>query len=206
MGRGGPWTHSSYLKTIDTRLLDKKVPGSDEERVLRGELRELRKLLDDRVILALWRTIELRRRGVVCSILAIFLLLVLMVLLASGICFLAGCEDCTNVCKDGTSRAYSPFAMAIAGALGATLSTLMATRVDGKQVSPLLSNVWTVRPVIGAITGVFLFFVTNPMGIAIPYPGMYAISIAFGFTERAFVSALNQTAGQTGGAIDKLFA
>lgn len=84
--------------------------------------------------------------------------------------------------------------MVISGYIGGLLSALSAIRSEGANGGPPLATVQLARPVIGGIAGLFIYFVES-FFVEVKYPILYAVAIAFGFTERAFVGSLSRLAG-----------
>lgn len=164
--------------------------GVGDDRALRYEILEFRKSLDDLLVFDIWRTVVLRRYSVVFSLsaLACIALLVVLVLEPESGCAL---DDC----------GHGPVGMIVAGFLGGLLSGAATMRLGETGAQPPLAKVEVVRPVIGAIASLFLFFIAEAQAINVPFPGLYALAIAFGFTERAFYRTLHRIAGGVEGRL-----
>ena len=171
--------------------IDKWTKEKNEDNLqLRYQIKELRKSLDDHVILQVWTGMRLRRHSVFFVVAASILTAILIV----GICWpLVFCSaDCAN--KD---RPPSALLMSVAGLLGAMVSTLTDGKPPGVTQHPPLVNVSMVRPLIGAIAGLFIYFVHPLIRIDFNYFVLLAVAIAFGFSERAFYKFLKKLAGDT---------
>ena len=83
----------------------------------------------------------------------------------------------------------------VAGAIGSTLSAIAAPSPGGGEDRGYpLAQFYLVRPVIGAIAGLFLFLAfKNASSIAdVKFPYLYAAAIALGFAEQRFILALGE--------------
>lgn len=87
--------------------------------------------------------------------------------------------------------------------LGGTLSTLLALR-DGDGKGPPLARTHWPRPLIAAAAGLVLWLLQKADAINITPIASYALAIAFGFSERLFVSALQKLGGEAEAQIAKV--
>ncbi len=166
-----------------------------DDRALRHEMVEFRKSLDDRLVLDLWRTVSIRRYGIIFSLSAFACIALLIVLFA--------CSECSNSSNEHWQR---PIAMVVAGFLGGLLSGIATMRYGEQGVRPPLASVEVVRPVIGGIAGLFLFLIAEAQVLNIADPGLFALAIAFGFTELAFYRTLYRIASNVEDRLGKSFA
>ena len=178
----GRWREKSFHTAMAGR-----IEKNDEENdpSLRGELREIREFLDDRIVLEIWSSIKLRRYSVVFLFAAIGLgaMLISFVGFSELSCAYMDCI-----------QSHSPIAMTLAGSLGGFLSGLLAARSTDAVRTPVLANLTMVRPVIGGIAGLFLYFIAAVGVVEVAHPALYGAAIAFGFTERPFFKALQNVA------------
>ena len=188
----GRWGDKKFREEVGKKLAEKAPERVEESDKLREELQEMRKFLDDRIILELWSGLRLRRYGTLFIILAVLLSGFLIAL----VCYPEfGClfYDCVAAGK-GVKK-HSIIGMVVAGALGALVSALANAAGSGDESAPPLADVSLVRPVIGAISGLFLYLLSEMGVFKIEYPALYATAIAFGFTERAFYNTLRNLSG-----------
>lgn len=150
----------------------------------RAELQAFSDFLDDRLISEIWWSISIRRFSTFFALIGIVAIVLLIWLIHP----LYGATKCA--CADS----YTPWAMAVSGLIGGLLSAISAVRSKQLAASPPLASVHYVRPVIGAMAGLLVFFMT-PF-VDVEYPALYAVAIALGFTERTFFGALNNLAGR----------
>ena len=182
-----PWDESQR-REIEEQL--KSSTGDDaSDHGVRSRIREIRKYLDDRDVLLLWRSMQIRRYRWLFAMLAVLF----GALLATAIC-VSGCWFGHCIADD---KGYRLFGMVVAGSLGASLSALASVgRLDRKGV-PVLSGLQLVRPVIGAASGLFLYLVWQT-GVINGHDTLpYLFAIAFGFSERPFFRVLQNLAEKT---------
>lgn len=184
------------LKAAENGLNDPEKRKQDDMK-WRSNLKEVCAFLDNQIILQLWKSIKLRRQS------RIFVIIVIPLsgLLVAHVCFGLWLVDCAEWVADcakfaATGRLHSPIFMVIAGTLGAFVSMLSSSSNDSNRGAPL-AYVSFVRPILGGISGLFLYLTTGVGIIKVDFPALYAAAIAFGFSERAFSAALNRLSGET---------
>ena len=194
----GKYGNKDFIEDIRTRLAKGAplVEGADQG--LRSDMVEVKRYLDDKVALEFWVAFRLRRYSVMFLVLAI----VLVAYLAADICILR--LDCLSREWLECSDPYSIAAMIAAGSLGALISALSSGLRTESLGNPPLVQAFLVRPVIGGIAGMFVYLVAQTGAIDVPYPGMYLVAIAFGFSERAFYGVLGRVAGSTESRVAQL--
>ena len=195
---GGQYKNKKFVENITTRLAKGAPLFEGGDSGLRSELIEVRRYLDDKVALELWIAFRLRRYSVMFLILAV----VLVAYLVADICILR--LECLTQKWSECSDPYSVVAMIMAGSLGALISALSSGLRRESLGNPPLVHAFLVRPVIGGVAGVFVYLVAQTGTIDIPYPGMYLVAIAFGFSERAFYGVLGRVAGSTESRVARL--
>ena len=183
-------------------------PGKPDE-ALRLEMCAFRKVLDDRLIIDLWRTISLRRYSTFFCTAALATVGVLVAWVACEAASVSLSQSLRNVCcfdnvePDST---HSVVATTLAGFPGGLLSSVLKMRWENEEKHPPLASVEIVRPVIGGIAGLFVYFVVGTGVVAVQYPALYAVALAFGFTERAFFKALRRLAANAESEVGKTFS
>ena len=195
---GGQYKNKKFVKNITTQLAKGAPLFEGGDSGLRSELIEVRRYLDDKVVLELWVAFRLRRYSVMFLILAV----VLVAYLVADICILR--LECLTQKWSECSDPYSIVAMIVAGSLGALISALSSGLRRKSLGNPPLVQAFLVRPVIGGVAGIFVYLVAQTGTIDIPYPGMYLVAIAFGFSERAFYGVLGRLAGSTESRVARL--
>ena len=195
---GEQYKNKEFIEDITTRLAKGAPLFEGANCALRSELIEVRRYLDDKVALELWVAFRLRRYSVMFLILAV----VLVAYLVADICILR--LECLTQKWSECSDPYSIVAMIVAGSLGALISALSSGLRRESLGNPPLVQAFLVRPVIGGVAGVFVYLVAQTGTIDIPYPGMYLVAIAFGFSERAFYGVLGRVAGSTESRVARL--
>lgn len=182
---GARWR--KLVEEVERYLAGRQGPNQDEMK-LRSNLKEVCAFLDEQVILQLWTSIKLRRHSTLFVLVAIVLMGLLIAHLYD--------PSIGQIADDCGKLQHSPILMVAAGTLGALVSMLVRDPADPKRGAPL-ADVSIVRPVIGGISGLFLFMAPQTELIQIKYPTFYAVAIAFGFTERVFFGAIRKLAGDT---------
>ncbi len=172
---------SSISEKMGEQRVEQRKEKSEIDSRLRYELKELRKHLDDQVILQIWAGMKLRRHCIF-FVIAASLVIALMIFLY---CIIEGTQ-------------HNVVLVSGAGLLGALLSTLTHGKPLGITRAPPLVSVSMVRPAIGAIAGLFVFFAEPLLAPnVVKYPTLYAVAFVFGFSERAFYRFLKNMAGET---------
>ena len=187
----GQYGKKKFIESVSTSLNVDPPPSEDAEREVRTSLIEVRKFLDDKVALELWIAFRLRRYSVMFLALA----LPLVAYLVADICILR--LECLSKKWLECSDPYSVVAMIVAGSLGALVSALSSGLRKERSGNPPLVQAFFARPVIGGIAGLVVYFLAQAGVINAPYPAVYVVAIAFGFSERAFYSVLGRVAGST---------
>lgn len=182
-----PWD-DSQRKEIEDQL--RSSAGDDaSNRGVRSRIREIRKYLDDRDVLRLWRSMQIRRYRWLFAMLAVLFGALLAMAICVSSCWFGHCI--------ADNQGYGLFGMVMAGSLGASLSALANVgRLDQEGV-PVLSGLQLVRPVIGAASGLFLYLVWQTQIIEVTGAAPYLFAIAFGFSERALFGVLQSMAEKT---------
>ena len=188
------WQSNKFATWVDGKLKDRTHAEDDE---LRIKLKEARKCLDDRLVAQLWTGISLRRYGVF-FITSSFLLSASLIGLISYE-FFCGCR--IPWCGITTLTLIGVF---ISGTLGALLSTLISRSQNDQSSTPPFANLLFVRPIIGGIAGLFLFFLAAGGYLDVKPPVLYAVAIAFGFSERALYNALARLTGNVDKNISRM--
>lgn len=181
----GTWD-DEHLKGINAEV-EAALKDDTQSARARAELRTLRKFLDDRTDSALWQTHAFNEGLVVAIVLLVVLLGALSALLYDH--------------NGQTSVALLP--TICASMLGGTLSTLLALRDRELQGPPLARTYW-LRPVIAAAAGLIFWLIQRVDTINVVPIASYVLAIAFGFSERLFVSALQKISGQAEEQIAKV--
>ena len=194
----GQYGKKKFIDSVSACLNADPPPSEDAEREVRANLIEVRKFLDDKVALELWIAFRLRRY----SVMFLSLGTVLVAYLVADICILR--LECLSQKWSDCSDPYSVVAMVAAGSLGALISALSSGLRGERPGNPPLVHAFLIRPVIGGIAGLFLYLVAQTEVLSIPYPAMYVVAIAFGFSERAFYRVLGRVAESTEGRVAKL--
>ena len=146
----GRWGDKKFREEVGKKLAEKAPERVEESDKLREELQEMRKFLDDRIILELWSGLRLRRYGTLFIILAVLLSGFLIAL----VCYPEfGClfYDCVAAGK-GVKK-HSIIGMVVAGALGALVSALANAAGSGDESAPPLADVSLVRDDLMLIAG-----------------------------------------------------
>ena len=202
--KDGRYGSKKFIRDIATRLATGAPSSNGEEEESKGEdvglrsdMIEVKRYLDDKVALELWIAFRLRRYSVMFLVLA----LVLVAYLVADICILR--PECLSQEWLECSDNYSVIAMVVAGSLGALVSALSSGLRGERPGNPPLAHTFLIRPVIGGIAGLFLYLVAQTEVLSVPYPAMYVVAIAFGFSERAFYSVLGSVARSTEGRVAK---
>lgn len=194
----GKFADESLIRSISDRLARGRPLFGEAALDLRSDMAEIRKHVDERAVLEHWNALALRRKSIAFLVMSIVLggLLVAHICHFQTVCPSAGGAPC--------AEPHSVYAMILAGGLGALLSGLSTGwRPDLPRLPPL-AQVSVVRPVIGGIAGLFVYFIADAGFIDIRYPALYAVAIAFGFSERAFFGLLGRIAGETEARIGRL--
>ena len=195
---GSQYKNKEFVEDITTRLAKGAPLFEGADSGLRSEMVEVRRYLDDKVALELWIAFRLRRYSVMFLLLAI----VLVAYLVADICILR--LECLTTKWSECADSYSIVAMIVAGSLGALISALSSGLRRKSLGKPPLVQAFFVRPVIGGVAGLFVYLVAQTGTIDIPYPGMYLVAIAFGFSERALYRVLGSLAGSTESRVARL--
>jgi hypothetical protein len=161
-----------------------------DEMIARHLIKQVKFLIDDKVVAEYLAAIVLQRKTYLLCIIAVMLLVGSFIAYAVENSCASSLRSIVNC---ATTDGHRLFSTVLAGALGAALSTLISP-FTGTSSVPLV-RVALVRPVVGAIAGLLLFFVAGHAHVAkFQYPLLYATAILLGFSERAFTKALGTTA------------
>jgi len=167
-------THYKNMKQISE---DKDEPKIEN---LRGKIKTARKFLDDRSDTVLWQSIVTNWTLFFLSVALLILLFVTYELLTSS---------------DGKEVLFS--LMIVFGSIGGALSSLVGVLDRSDYEGPPLVGfaVNMCRPIIGAIAGMSCFLVFKSGFVSdISVHGEYIIALAFGFSERNFITKLQDIA------------
>ena len=176
---------------------DSRREAESRIREMRSRIREIRKYLDDRELIRIWRSLQVRRFIWIFALLAsLFGTLLTVFVCVPEIDCLAG--QCTL-----ESKHHSVFGVIAAGFLGASLSALADLRRPVRDGVPLLFDWQLVRPVVGGATGLFLYLVSEAGIIVLDYPVLYLAAMGFAFSERALFRALRGMADRMEGDIGR---
>ena len=182
-----PW--KKKWRDAITNQLTSSAGSAESERQIRSRIREIRKYLDDRVVLQLWRSIVVRRFGLLFALLAVAFGVLLAIAICAPGCLLGHCLP--------DNKSYTLFGVIVAGTLGSTLSALANIGHPGHQDGvPLLYVLQLVRPVVGAASGLFFYLVLQTKIIAMDGIEVYIFAIAFGFSELALFRVLQNLTGK----------
>ena len=195
---GSQYRNKEFVEDITTRLAKGAPLFEGADSGLRSELVEVRRYLDDKVALEFWIAFRLRRYSVMFLLLA----MVLVAYLVADISILR--LECLTTEWSECADSYSTVAMIVAGSLGALISALSSGLRRKSLGKPPLVQAFFVRPVIGGVAGLFVYLVAQTGTIDIPYPGMYLVAVAFGFSERALYRVLGSVAGSTESRVARL--
>lgn len=194
----GQYGSKEFVESINTRLAKGAPLIEDAAQGLRSDMVEVRHFLDDKYVVELWIAFRLRRYSVTFAMLAVALVIYLAV---DIIVLRLGCLSQEWLkCSDS----YSIPAMIAAGSLGALVSALSSGLKRKGSGNPPLVQTFFVRPIIGGVAGLVVYFVAQTDAVQVMYPGLYVVAIAFGFSERAFYNVLDRLAGNTEGRLAKL--
>jgi hypothetical protein len=149
------------------------------EGIVREKMKEIKSFVDEKVVAELWSGIVLQRQTYILAGIVLFSLA------ATVFAILSEAAAMNTPPRVVTTT--------IAGLLGGALSTV--SKPLTRDASLPLVRIALVRPLIGAVAGLFLFLISGHTELAkLAYPYTYAIAIAFGFSERAFSDALGSSA------------
>jgi hypothetical protein len=155
-------------------------------------MRAIRKFIDDGLVLELSAAYSLKRSAEA--------LVVYLSLLVVGIMvFLHQSRPCSTDPLVACWSSPNALGLALFGALGGTISAIVRPTPgkDGKGLN-LLSRFSFIRVLLGGVSGLFLFllFSSGVVHLPLPYLGICALAMAFGFSEQALIGALSAMANQ----------
>lgn len=170
--------HSSSSGTETTDLHD--------EMTVRHLIRQVKFLIDDKVVAEYLNAMVLQRKTYFLGIIAVILLI-------SSFSAFAIENNCALSLREivrcpKNVDGHTLFSTVSMGALGAALSTIISPSTS----SVPLVRVALVRPVVGAIAGLLLFIAGYAHVAKFQYPLLYATAFLVGFSERAFTKALGK--------------
>jgi hypothetical protein len=180
----------TYLKKISSgKTAQGDLSGLAEEKVVRETIRQIKFSLDDNVVAKLWNGMVLQRQIYILGAIALMSLVATVLVILGETCRLPCLSGCS--CEVATPQRHGVPAAVLAGLLGGALSTI----AQPMPSSLPLVRVALIRPLIGAIAGLFLFLVSGHAEVLkFGYPYLYAAAIAIGFSERAFAALMGVTA------------
>jgi uncharacterized membrane protein YeaQ/YmgE (transglycosylase-associated protein family) len=162
-----------------------------DEMIARNLIKQVKFLTDDKVIAEYLAAMVLQRKTYLLCTIAVMLLVGSFIAYAVENSCASSLRNIVNCAT--TSDRHTLLSTVLAGALGAALSTIISPFTGASSV-PLV-RVALVRPVVGAIAGLLLFFAAGHAQVAkFQYPLLYATAILVGFSERAFTKALGTKA------------
>jgi hypothetical protein len=183
----------AYLKKVsDGKRAEVQPKGVElEEKVVRETIKQIKFSLDDKVVAELWSGMVLQRQLYILGLIALGSLLAMVLVVLYETCRLPSCLGC----DPAASGKHGVHATVLAGLLGGALSTISQPMAQATSL-PLV-KVALIRPLIGAIAGLFLFLVSGQSDILkFSYPFLYAAAIAIGFSERAFAALMGAAADE----------
>jgi len=180
------YKRSKAIDEIDgfmKRLSDaKELAGASKigakDKIVREKMKEIKSFLDEKVMGELWSSTVLQRQTYILG----------------GLIFCSLSATLLAIWYD-THHSTTPgiFQTTVAGLLGGAISTV--SQPSARDSSLPLVRFALIRPLIGAVSGLFLFLISGHTDVAkLAYPYTYAMAIAFGFSERAFSTALGSAA------------
>lgn len=187
----GKWS-KERLDEIDKAF--QRSPKEDRLKALRSELFALRKLIDQKVALSLW--------GITQTNASILALTPVLVSLFAGVVAFVG------YFHEG-SKTIEMLDTILVSSLGATVSTLMSLLHRQDYTAPSLINhsiINLLRPLIGAVAGLFFYFLLQfllsgidglPTGAGVANKKilfLYGLAFVFGFSERLFRGSVEAVA------------
>jgi len=172
-------------------FFESKEHPEELETSVRRHLRAIRKFIDDGLLLDLASAYSLKRSA---EMLVVYLLVI-------GTAILVFLFNSTPSPIEKTMH-WSPsqvIGLALFGALGGTISAIVRP-TPGKDSGGLnlLTRFSFMRVVLGSVSGLLLFllFSSGIVQVQLPYLGVCALAMAFGFSERALIGALSTTASR----------
>ena len=173
-----------YYKEIYNKINNWDSLKEEEQRDFRNRIVQVKKSIDDAVLIDLWKGLQIRRYSVIFLVWAATCIAVLLALITFPE------WSAPYVGLEGDGKKHSAAGTVVAGTLGAALSALAPGRSTIADGVPLLTATSWVRPVIGAASGLLLYLVHYSEFAQLDYPGLYVVAIAFGFSERGFYRLL----------------
>jgi hypothetical protein len=185
------------VKKID-EFFSSEVQAKDAEPIARRRIRAVRKFIDDGLMLDLAAAYSLKRT-------AEALVFYLFVLLSGILVFLFENDRCST---GGIAACRTPsgaMGLALFGALGGTISAILRPNPGKSDKGDksnrglnLLTQFSFMRVLLGGVSGLFLFLLVRSevLNVHLPYLAVCALAMAFGFSERALISALSATANR----------
>lgn len=161
---------------------------------IRSHMQAIRKYVDDRILADLWSSYSLQRTATLFSWILFGLMGAIVYALLDERAPASGSKAISLCIADLIE-------MLLFGALGGTISAIMRP-VPGthqKRSSLLLTKFSYMRPLLGAVSGLFLFLLFASQVVNLPslhYLGVYALAMVVGFSERALISMLSSAANR----------
>jgi hypothetical protein len=194
---------TGVVKQIE-RFVNEKRGNAEHEEQMRRLIKRVRTFLDERTMTDLWLSYTLQKTTNVCAVFGLLLVFLMpaIYLYENNCDFPAQLLSCKPT--NAATNAHGIILMCLAGVLGGVVSMLFQSPEDGASSKSLpLVRLVFVRPILGGLAGLVLFFVAQTEVITAKYPSLYAAAVAFGFSERAIIKALTLSANQVGSSVTR---
>ena len=171
----------SYFEPADPSANGTPIPIN-----VRVALRDLKKYLDEKIALQVWKSTSMKwRSNIHMSMTAI---------LSVAVGF-----HLTEIPMSGAQSvdlSREPLWLMAVGALGATISSI--ARPSPPEI-PLSTKNSLLRPVLGAIAGLFFYLIAESGGLRPTNPViLYLFALAFGFSDEILVKLLDESGRRAG--------
>ena len=185
------------------RFLKSDTQNAEVEAEIRRLIKRVRSFLDELTMIELWKVYSLQVTNKVCVAFGC----ALIILIPLAYIFENGCSSeipwyfqfsgCVRPENHGIVLTC------LCGAVGGAISMLFPSSSGSNDRALQLVQISVVRPILGGLAGLFLFFVADPGLVTLKYPSLYAMAIAIGFSERAFVRMLSSNADRLGNSLTR---
>lgn len=188
------------VKKIDKYFANSRQRGGGEKEI-RGLMAQIKSTLDNRIVIDLWAASVLQRQTAFMGLISFVVAIIVM----GTILFENGCLSTPLTCRFNPAESnHRLITTCLCGLLGGALSTISQPAPGAALASLPLVRVGLIRPLLGAISGFFLYLVVaNSSDITFKYPTLYAAAVAIGFSERAFIKLLDAAANRVGAEVGK---
>jgi hypothetical protein len=199
-----------FAPKADNNAQPENTVGDPDEPHVRGKMRAIRKYLDEKLLAELWAAYSLQRTT------KFFVFLLLPIVAAIFFLLHVQHSGCLSEKIAGGWSIIHVVTTSVFGALGSLISAVVQPDPGKRVVQPdpgkreeeglPLTRFSYMRPILGGVSGLFLFLLFGADLLHIPelpFLGVYALAVAFGFSERALISVLSAMANRTGLDIGK---